>query len=879
MLSTDAATEVILRFNFMGGRESKAALLCVALSILAGAIVLIVEFVHKIKQGGRKATIQNTATWVWNVAIGSICLLLVTVFLGNLLWRVLDAVRLHKNWKHRQKRNVTLIVLEAILQWLNLVFYVVPNALNVANTCYFIADDWFYLGFARWTCWNTIFALFLVHAYSTRVWKRQAANSTNLSAAAVEHGFQSPEGHSKLIMDGPWILLWPCFLLWPIFEGVVGFGFIHNGIDAALVYTLPYTAANGVVETSHATAFQACKAYPASFINTPVECGVDRATSITVDFIVALALLYFLVTYILLALKLKGYRKQPYASVQVGLVYNTLQLWLRMAVMSFFTLCLVLLWLVGPGWCTSEMFSWLGLMPMQIVMTANTAVLCYVASPRTPQEHAAASTVWLQEFAWTEADKPVKLAARSAMVPDNPKLAKQPIFCFETMMNLLYWSCYVYDHKMANISSPKASRLSGEQQDKQARQEKLEGTSFTARTTLNVETALSLYKLTRSQSFWETKQDTRCLVGWGNTTVVVAFRGTASMKNALADLQAWRIAHPPMRGTNWLGTRPLVHVGFLKSWLAGGLKHKVVSHILEAIRQCKQESGSDQPVKIFVTGHSLGGALATLAAFDIRRHLSDNMHSNAEVVCYTFAAPRTGNHAFAREYNAMVPDTWSLINDQDVVTREGKMLFLYKRPGQRVILNAAGHMMVRPTHMEASVQKSVGGQSVRHHMLTNYMHAILSVVLAQFTGLGSLDGMEGVIKLAEASSYIQDILKTQMGMSLPEMKAFCQADPAAKTGQCLPGAHLPSKGFWLTKRPTALSTAAAPSGRAGRLMHKLSFKAQECKGLCKLEEQVGEGARMGRGGGKQGLTAHKAEGVAQARDLKTGARGGREELL
>ena len=54
--------------------------------------------------------------------------------------------------------------------------------------------------------------------------------------------------------------------------------------------------------------------------------------------------------------------------------------------------------------------------------------------------------VWLQEFAWTEADKPVKLEARATMVPDNPKLAKQPIFCFQTMMNLLYWSCYVYDH-------------------------------------------------------------------------------------------------------------------------------------------------------------------------------------------------------------------------------------------------------------------------------------------------------------------------------------------------------------------------------------------------------------------------------------------------
>ena len=75
-----------------------------------------------------------------------------------------------------------------------------------------------------------IFMLFLIHAYSTRVWKRQDANSSTVSAAAIEHGFQSPEGHSKLIMDGPWWLLWPCLLIWPCFEGVIGFGFIHNAL-------------------------------------------------------------------------------------------------------------------------------------------------------------------------------------------------------------------------------------------------------------------------------------------------------------------------------------------------------------------------------------------------------------------------------------------------------------------------------------------------------------------------------------------------------------------------------------------------------------------------------------------------------------------------
>lgn len=38
--------------------------------------------------------------------------------------------------------------------------------------------------------------------------------------------------------------------------------------------------------------------------------------------------------------------------------------------------------------------------------------------------------------------------------------------------------------------------------------------------------------------------------------------------------------------------------------------------------------------------------------------------SEVEVLCYSFGAPRTGNHAFAKEYNKMVPDTWAVINDQ-----------------------------------------------------------------------------------------------------------------------------------------------------------------------------------------------------------------------
>ena len=77
---------------------------------------------------------------------------------------------------------------------------------------------------------------------------------------------------------------------------------------------------------------------------------------------------------------------------------------------------------------------------------------------------------------------------------------------------------------------------------------------------------------------------------------------SSAASNAVSCLQAWRIAHPPLRGQACLGTRPLVHVGFLKSWLAGELKLKVVNLVLEAVQQCRQQSKSEQPVTVFVTG-------------------------------------------------------------------------------------------------------------------------------------------------------------------------------------------------------------------------------------------------------------------------------------
>ena len=57
----------------------------------------------------------------------------------------------------------------------------------------------------------------------------------------------------------------------------------------------------------------------------------------------------------------------------------------------------------------------------------------------------------------------------------------------------------------------------------------------------------------------------------------------------------------------------------------------------------------------------------------------------------------------------VVPATWHVINDQDAVARAPKFLVLFKRTGQRVIINHNGDMLVRPSFIEASIHKAPGG--------------------------------------------------------------------------------------------------------------------------------------------------------------------------
>jgi triacylglycerol lipase len=75
--------------------------------------------------------------------------------------------------------------------------------------------------------------------------------------------------------------------------------------------------------------------------------------------------------------------------------------------------------------------------------------------------------------------------------------------------------------------------------------------------------------------------------------------------------------------------------------------------------------------QVFVTGHSLGGSLATLAAFQIGNLANKLQNCQRKPILYTFASPRVGNSGFAKDFNRNVDQAFRIANSEDVVPNFG----------------------------------------------------------------------------------------------------------------------------------------------------------------------------------------------------------------
>ena len=71
--------------------------------------------------------------------------------------------------------------------------------------------------------------------------------------------------------------------------------------------------------------------------------------------------------------------------------------------------------------------------------------------------------------------------------------------------------------------------------------------------------------------------------------------------------------------------------------------------------------------RVYFTGHSLGGALGTLASLDLVDDMIDEGYSRNEVVLYTFGAPRSMSQELAGHHRRLVPNAHAVVNPRDLV--------------------------------------------------------------------------------------------------------------------------------------------------------------------------------------------------------------------
>jgi triacylglycerol lipase len=132
-------------------------------------------------------------------------------------------------------------------------------------------------------------------------------------------------------------------------------------------------------------------------------------------------------------------------------------------------------------------------------------------------------------------------------------------------------------------------------------------------------------------------------------TIVIAFRGTQLQQSPFdifADLDLAQIPFPYVRGAG------MTHRGFTR--LYGRLR----GSILEVLK-----NGSTRK-RLMITGHSLGGALATLCAVDVA------VNSKFRTpIAYSIGSPRVGDETFCNAFNRKVANNWRIYNEYDLVTR------------------------------------------------------------------------------------------------------------------------------------------------------------------------------------------------------------------
>jgi triacylglycerol lipase len=195
---------------------------------------------------------------------------------------------------------------------------------------------------------------------------------------------------------------------------------------------------------------------------------------------------------------------------------------------------------------------------------------------------------------------------------------------------------------------------------------------------------------------------TRVLIWRLADNVIAAFRGTADLRNWLTDLDCEFVLENDCR----------IHAGFARA--LESVREKTLAGIFQAAQTCQGRP------RLWLTGHSLGGALAMLFAWRVVERYRRLPFSGV----YTFGQPRVGNAVFRDRYHdsGLRGLTFRVVHSADIVPHVPFLLGLYRHAGHEIFYSDSGRW-----REEAPFLWKAGSEAAAHlHRLTRFRAAALA---------------------------------------------------------------------------------------------------------------------------------------------------------
>lgn len=190
----------------------------------------------------------------------------------------------------------------------------------------------------------------------------------------------------------------------------------------------------------------------------------------------------------------------------------------------------------------------------------------------------------------------------------------------------------------------------------------------------------------------------QCHVAYNKEEYVIAFRGTEpdELSDVLADLNAWPAGAM---------THGLVHSGFK------GELDKLWNPLMRHWGQGHTKK------KLYITGHSLGAAMATIATSRLEEEVDVEQLT-------TFGSPRVGTRKFVKNIRTK---HLRFVNNNDIVTKVPLFIMGYKHHGDLQYINFYGNVR-KLTTWQAIKDKWRGYKSgildgAKDHGMQNYVEA------------------------------------------------------------------------------------------------------------------------------------------------------------